>query len=87
MPDLRPMLPELFLFAWAIVVLLFGIGRKERRGDSLIYLTLDGLVITGILIPIAGYGNLFGGTFVVDKFAAIFQIVFLLAAFFAVASS
>ncbi len=87
MPDLRPMLPELFLFAWAIVVLLFGISRKERSGDSLIYLTLIGLVITGILIPIGGYGNLFGGTFVVDKFAAFFQIVFLLAAFFAVASS
>jgi NADH-quinone oxidoreductase subunit N len=81
------MLPELFLFAWAIVVLLFGISRKERSGDSLIYLTLIGLVITGILIPIGGYGNLFGGTFVVDKFAAFFQIVFLLAAFFAVASS
>lgn len=87
MPDLRPMLPELFLFAWAIVVLLFGIGRKERSGDSLIYLTLVGLVITGILIPIAGYGNLFDDTFVVDKFAVFFQIVFLLAAFFAVASS
>jgi len=87
MPDLRPMLPELFLFLWAIVVLLFGIGRKERSGDSLIYLTLVGLVITGILIPIAGYGNLFGGTFVVDKFAVFFQIVFLFAAFFAVASS
>jgi NADH-quinone oxidoreductase subunit N len=87
MPDLRPMLPELFLFAWSIVVLLFGLGRKERSGDSLIYLTLVGLVITGILIPIAGYGILFKGAFVVDKFAAFFQIVFLLAAFFAVASS
>lgn len=87
MSDLRPMLPELFLFAWGIVVLLFGISRKERSGTSLIYLTLFGLVVTGILIPIAGFGNVFGGTFVVDKFAMFFQIVFLFAAFFAVASS
>jgi NADH-quinone oxidoreductase subunit N len=87
MSDLRPMLPEIFLFVWGIVVLLFGISRKERSRDSLIYLTLLGLVITGILIPLAGYGRLFTDTFVVDKFAVFFQVVFLFAAFFAVASS
>jgi NADH-quinone oxidoreductase subunit N len=87
MADLKPMLPELFLFVWAIVVLVFGISRKERSRESLIYLTLLGLVITGILIPIAGYGSLFGGTFLVDKYAVFFKAVFLCAAFFAVASS
>ncbi len=87
MPDLKLMLPELFLFIWAVVVLVFGISRKERSRDSLIYLTLAGLVITGVLIPIAGYGSLFGETFIVDKYAVFFKIVFLSAAFLAVSSS
>jgi NADH-quinone oxidoreductase subunit N len=46
-----------------------------------------GIVIAGLSIPLAGYGSLLGGTFLLDRYAAFFDVVFLGAAFFAVASS
>jgi NADH-quinone oxidoreductase subunit N len=87
MPDLKLMLPEFVLFGWAILVLLYGIKRKEGSYQSVIYLTMIGIVLAGIAIPIAGYGSLFGGTFLVDKYAVFFKLIFLGAAFFATASS
>jgi NADH-quinone oxidoreductase subunit N len=87
MPDLSMMLPELVLFAWALLVIIVGISRKGQDNEFLVYLTLLGLVITGLLIPVAGYGELFSKTFIVDKFSVFFKIIFLGAAFFAVASS
>ncbi|MCK4857181.1 MAG: NADH-quinone oxidoreductase subunit N [candidate division Zixibacteria bacterium] len=87
MPNLKLMLPELLLFAWAILVIIIGISRRRKNNESLIYITLLGIVISGLLIPIAGYGELFGRTFLVDKYAVFFKIIFLGAAFFAVASS
>jgi NADH-quinone oxidoreductase subunit N len=87
MPNLSLMLPELFLFAWALLVTIVGVLRRGAGQVSLIYLTLLGIVITGLLIPVAGYGELFGKTFIVDKYAVFFKLIFLGAGFFAVASS
>jgi NADH-quinone oxidoreductase subunit N len=87
MSDLRLMLPEIILFAWAMLMLLYGVIRKESGGNAMIYLTMLGLVITGFAIPVAGYGVAFGGTFFVDKFSVFFKMIFLGAAFFAVSSS
>lgn len=81
------MLPELILFAWSMLLLIYGIGRKERSGNSMIYLSMLGIIITGFSIPITGYGVAFGGTFFVDKISLFFKMIFLGAAFFAVASS
>lgn len=87
MPDLSLMLPELFLFAWALLIIIVGVARRGNDNQSLVYITMLGLVVSGLLIPVAGYGSLFGGTFLVDKYAVFFKIIFLGAAFFAVASS
>lgn len=87
MADLRLMLPELFLFAWAMMMLLYGVMRKETGGNTMIYLAMLGVVVTGFAIPLTGYGVIFGGTFFVDKFSVFFKMIFLGAAFFAAASS
>jgi NADH:ubiquinone oxidoreductase subunit 2 (subunit N) len=71
----------------AFPVLFVCSGGKEKSHDSTIYLTMLGLLLAGIAIPIAGYGDLFWGAFVVDKYAVFFKIIFLAAAFFAAASS
>lgn len=85
--DLRLMLPELILFAWAIMMLMYGVIRKNVGGNTMIYLAMLGVVITGFSIPMTGYGIAFGGTFFVDKVSVFFKMIFLGAAFFAAASS
>ncbi len=85
--DLRLMLPEIFLFCWAMLLLIVGIKKRAKEDNSLIYLTMIGVVITGIAIPITGYGIAFNGTFFVDRFSLFFKMIFLGAAFFAAASS
>ncbi len=87
MSELRLMLPELVLFGWAMLLLLYGISRREPGGNTLIYLSMLGIVVTGFAIPIVGFGTAFGGVFIVDKMAVFFKMIFLGAAFFAVASS
>lgn len=90
MSDLKLMLPELILFAWAMLLLILGVRRKAAaatNGNGMIYLTLLGIVVTVFTIPVTGYGIAFGGTFFVDQFALFFKLIFLGAAFFAVASS
>jgi NADH-quinone oxidoreductase subunit N len=87
MADLRLMLPELILFAWSMLILMYGINRKESGGNTMIYLSMLGLVIAGFAIPFTGYGVAFGGTFFVDPVSVFFKMIFLGAAFFAVASS
>ncbi len=81
------MLPELILFAWAMMMLMYGVIRKNVGGNTMIYLAMLGVVITGFSIPMTGYGIAFGGTFFVDKVSVFFKMIFLGAAFFAAASS
>ncbi len=87
MADLRLMLPELILFVWSMLMLLYGISRKEPGGNTMIYLSMLGIVLAGFAIPLTGYGVAFGGTFVVDPISMFFKMIFLGAAFFAVSSS
>ncbi len=87
MPDLSLMLPEFILFGWAIVVLIAGLVRGDKKDDFLLYLSLVGIILSGATIPLVGYGVLFGGTFFVDKFSVLFKLIFLGAAFFGISSS
>ncbi len=84
---LRLMLPELFLFLWALVVITVDLF-SSRKNDSLVgYTALAGIVITGVLLTIAGDGVAFGAMFVNDPFSFAFKIIFLGTAFMAVGSS
>lgn len=78
--DFRLILPEIFLVAWAFVVLfadLFVLRRKAQRGAALAWLSALGLVVTLVLVFTTGFGSTFEGALQVDPFAFLFQVVCL----------
>lgn len=96
LPDynIQAMLPEIFLFLWALVVFAFDVVSKRKSDSAVGYLTLIGLAITGILLFFTKYGMDagmdsvgFGAMFINDELAHFFKIIFLVAAFMAVGSS
>lgn len=101
MTDLTPLIPELFLIGWTIVILLVDLFFKRKSRSLTGYLSLIGLAITGFLLfRMVGYqgetgyplygdpgGKMWGGMFTTDGFALFFKIIILGSAFFAVGSS
>ncbi len=83
----RLMLPEIFLFAWALVVFTFDLLTKRRTGTAVGYLALIGLILTGVILSVTGYGKGFGVMFFNDPMAIFFKVIFLGAAFMAIGSS
>ena len=100
LPDINiyRMLPEIFLFIWALVVFTFDLATRRRTGSSVGILSLIGLGITGVIIAVlcaangsgselGYYGSGFGNMFVNSPAALFFKIIFLGAAFLAIGSS
>ena len=80
------LLPQIFLFVWAILIFILDLVRKERK-HNLAYMALLGVVVTIILVLTSQKGELFGGMFLSDPFASFFHLIFLLTAFLTIASS
>jgi len=78
--NLKLILPQLFLFGWAILVLLIDFVKKGESRKGLGYFSLLGLAITAVLVMIADRGVGFYGTFSADDYAALFNIIFILSA-------
>ena len=85
--DLKMMLPEIFLFLWALVVITFDLVTGRKKETAIGYLTLIGILITGGLLAFTGYGRGFGNMFFNDPIARFFKVIFLGAAFMTVGSS
>lgn len=85
--NLRMMLPEIFLFLWAIGLIAFDVLTKRRSETAVGYLALAGILITGGFLSFTGYGRGFGNMFFNDPLAIFFKIIFLGAAFMAIGSS
>lgn len=85
--DLGLMLPEIFLFLWALVVITFDLAMKRQKGNAVGYVTLFGLIITGVILALTSHGHGFGNMFISDSLAMFFKVIFLAAAFMAVGSS
>jgi len=85
--DLRYLVPEMFLFVWAIVVLMIDVFSKRRSAATPAWFSMAGLIVTAFLLTKFTGGYLWNGIFVADTFAFIFKIVFLGSAFFAIGSS
>jgi len=83
LPDynLRLMLPEIFLFLWALVVITFDVVTKRKSESAAGYLSLLGLLITGGILSFTGYGRGFGTMFFSDPMALFFKVIFLGSAF------
>ena len=81
------LLPELFLFAWAISLFVIDMFFLKGRKDILGYFAILGLAITIVLTCLVPEGFTFGRMFISDKFSFFFDIVFLGSTMIAVASS
>ncbi|MCJ7576858.1 MAG: hypothetical protein MUO91_00220, partial [candidate division Zixibacteria bacterium] len=80
------LLPEIFLFLWAILIFVldfFWKGEKQNLG----YWALIGVAITMFLSLTSQKGELFGGMFLADSFSSFFNFIFLLCGFLTIASS
>ena len=84
------MIPEIFLFCWAIVILTADLFFIKEKKNALLYMAQFGFLATAALIIITPTGPnemAFGYMFFNDTFASFFKIVILLAGFMAVSSS
>ena len=85
--NLRMMLPEIFLFLWALLVITFDLVTRRKTGAAVGYLALVGLLVTGFILSITGYGRGFTSMFFNDPLSTFFKIIFLGAAFMTIGSS
>ena len=85
--NLSLMLPEIFLFLWALVIMAVDVISKRKSETTTGYLTLFGLLVSGVILVFTGYGSGFGNMFFNDPLAMFFKVIFLGAAFMAVGSS
>lgn len=81
------MIPEIFLFLWACVVIGFDIFTKRRTGTVVGYLAMAGLIITGLLMFLTEKGDAFWLMYRNVEYALFFKMIFLTAAFMAIGSS
>jgi len=89
MPDynLSIIIPEVFLFCWAIVVILSDLGSRRKSPQTIGYMTMAGIAVTGVLLYFFRGGISFNNMFQSDTLAVFFKIIFLGSAFMAVGSS
>lgn len=84
--NMTPILPEIFLSALAMVLLLINVFGPSGQKSYLAYISFFGIVATAVLVG-AGWGGhieSFSGSVVLDNFATFFKMIFLLAAGLAV---
>jgi len=89
MPDynLEILIPEIFLFLWALFIFAFDVGTKRKNSKLLGYLAMGGTAFTGVLLLLYHGGISFNNMFQSDQLAVFFKVVFLGATFMAIGSS
>jgi NADH-quinone oxidoreductase subunit N len=80
------LLPQVFLFLWAIILFIVDFATKEKK-HNLSYVALLGIVVSLILVLTSPQGELFGGMFLADHFSSFFSLIFLLTGFLTILSS
>src|SRR5512143_1019712 len=79
------LLPELFLTAAGLAILVWATTVKRDRDDAIGFLSIAALAVTGLLLGVSAAGKAlphaaFGGMFTVDRFALYFKALVILAA-------
>lgn len=90
MINITPLIPELFLFVMAVIVLLLDLFSSRRTVSLPAYVSMAALVITGFLLFKFHGDAVRWGTqaiFVADTFARFFKIIILGAAFLTIGMS
>jgi NADH-quinone oxidoreductase subunit N len=89
MPDynLRILIPEIFLFLWALFLFAFDLGTKRKNPRLIGYLGMFGVAVTAVLLYLFHGGISFNNMFQSDQLANFFKVIFLGSAFMAIGSS
>ena len=80
-------LPQIFLFVWAIALLVLDFAKKEGSRRILAYFAMLGIVIAGIATIFIPDGMSFGGAYLSDAYNRLFNLIFLGAAFLTILAS
>ncbi|WP_417668984.1 NADH-quinone oxidoreductase subunit NuoN [Roseibium sp.] len=89
LPDLLPVLPEIFLAIGALVLLMIGAFGGQRVSFLVNGMSMGLLAATALFVLPFGakLGETFGGAFVLDEFAYFLKLLILIGSFFAIAMS
>lgn len=89
LPDLMPVLPEIFLAIGAMVLLMIGAFGGPRISFLVNGMSMGLIAATALFVLPFGaqLGETFGGAFVLDEFAYFMKILVLIGSFFAIAMS
>ncbi|NLI16239.1 MAG: NADH-quinone oxidoreductase subunit N [candidate division Zixibacteria bacterium] len=85
--DYSLLIPEVVLFVWALVLLLYNASAKTENPRAIGLFALIGLVAAFVILWFVPDGSLFGKTFISDTYARGFKMIFLLAAIVTVIGS
>ena len=80
-------LPQIFLFAWAIVILIWDFVAKGTSRRGMAYFSLLGLVISGVMTIVIPRGEAFSGAYLSDDYGRLFNLIFLASAFLTILAS
>jgi len=89
MPDinLEILIPEIFLFLWALFLFVFDLGTKRKNHQLIGYLAMFGVAVAALLLAAYHGGQGFNRMFLSDNLALFFKVIFLGSAFMAIGSS
>lgn len=86
LPDSIQGMPEVFLFVWAMVLLMIGVFQKKTEREGIYYVSFLGLVIAAVMIyasidlsTSAPYGYAFNNMLVISPFTQIVKALILAA--------
>jgi NADH-quinone oxidoreductase subunit N len=87
MTNLLLILPQIFLFIWAIFVLILDFVIKPGSRKGLAYTSMFGLAVAGIMTAVIPTGVSFRGAYVSDDYGRLFNLIFLAASFLTILAS
>ncbi|UCD93652.1 MAG: NADH-quinone oxidoreductase subunit N, partial [Candidatus Zixiibacteriota bacterium] len=85
--NLRILIPEIFLFLWALFLFAFDLGTRRKNPKLIGYLGMFGVAVTAVLLYLFHGGISFNNMFQSDQLATFFKVIFLGSAFMAIGSS
>ena len=75
--DFTLLYPQLFLLLWTIMVFVFDFFIDDDNKHRLGYISILGLVITGVISLCSKQGTTLYGAFRADTFGLSFNIIFI----------
>ena len=80
-------LPQTFLFVWAVAVLCIDFLGKDGSRRGLAYFSMLGLALAAVMTIVIPQGTSFSGAYLSDNYARLFNLIFLAATFLTILAS